>query len=149
MAVQKSRKTPSKRGMHRSHSALRHPRCRLTQERRNSFASSDFPRWILSRQEGVADQGGRGSGRRISRQPSRQPSRGQLRTVSAPLHIAIDAMSGDRGPSVSVPAALAAAREFSDVRFTLTGRQADLQRELAGSRRRPMSLALFASKWSR
>src|SRR6202451_3909411 len=42
-------------------------------------------------------------------------------------------MSGDRGPSVSVPAALAAAREFSDVRFTLTGRQADLQRELKGA----------------
>jgi phosphate acyltransferase len=55
-----------------------------------------------------------------------------LRTVSAPLHIAIDAMSGDRGPSVSVPAALAAAREFRDVRFTLTGRQADLERELTG-----------------
>jgi glycerol-3-phosphate acyltransferase PlsX len=56
-----------------------------------------------------------------------------LRTVSAPLHIAIDAMSGDRGPSVSVPAALAAAREFRDVRFTLTGRQPDLERELAGA----------------
>jgi glycerol-3-phosphate acyltransferase PlsX len=56
-----------------------------------------------------------------------------LRTVSAPLHIAIDAMSGDRGPSVSVAAALAAAREVRDVRFTLTGRQADLERELAGA----------------
>ena len=54
-------------------------------------------------------------------------------SVSAPLHIAIDAMSGDRGPSVSVAAALAAAREFRDVRFTLTGRQADLERELAGA----------------
>ena len=53
--------------------------------------------------------------------------------MSAPLHIAIDAMSGDRGPSVSVPAALAAAREYGDVRFTLTGRQADLQRELGGA----------------
>jgi glycerol-3-phosphate acyltransferase PlsX len=42
-------------------------------------------------------------------------------------------MSGDRGASVSVPAAVAAAREFPDVRFTLTGRQADLQRELAGT----------------
>src|SRR6202047_2732504 len=41
-------------------------------------------------------------------------------------------MSADRGPSVSVPAALAAAREFRDVRFTLTGRQADLERELTG-----------------
>jgi glycerol-3-phosphate acyltransferase PlsX len=65
--------------------------------------------------------------------------------VSAPLHIAIDAMSGDRGPSVSVPAALAAAREYSDVRFTLTGRQADLQRELAGAAL-PNVHCLFASE---
>ena len=42
-------------------------------------------------------------------------------------------MSGDRGPSISVPAALAAAREFADVRFTLVGRQAELERELASS----------------
>jgi glycerol-3-phosphate acyltransferase PlsX len=53
--------------------------------------------------------------------------------VSALLHIAIDAMSGDRGPSVCVPAALAAAREFPDVRFTLVGRQTDLERELGGA----------------
>ena len=39
-------------------------------------------------------------------------------------------MSGDRGPSVCVPAALAAAREYKDVRFTLIGRPADLEREL-------------------
>jgi phosphate acyltransferase len=52
--------------------------------------------------------------------------------VSAPLHIAVDAMSGDKGTSVSVPAALAAAREFSDVRFTLIGRQPDLESELKG-----------------
>jgi glycerol-3-phosphate acyltransferase PlsX len=68
-----------------------------------------------------------------------------LRTVTAPLHIAIDAMSGDRGPSVSVPAALAAAREFPDVRFTLTGRQADLQRELAGATL-PNVSCLFATE---
>jgi glycerol-3-phosphate acyltransferase PlsX len=53
--------------------------------------------------------------------------------VSALLHIAIDAMSGDHGPSVSVPAAVAAAREFSDVRFTLIGREAELQRELGST----------------
>jgi len=53
--------------------------------------------------------------------------------VSALLHIAIDAMSGDHGPSVSVPAAVAAAREFSDVRFTLIGRQPDLERELGSA----------------
>jgi len=67
--------------------------------------------------------------------------------VSAPLHIAIDAMSGDRGPSVSVPAALAAAREYSDVRFTLTGRQADLQRELSGATATPPNVhCLFATE---
>ena len=65
--------------------------------------------------------------------------------MSAPLHIAIDAMSGDRGPSVSVPAAIAAAREFNDVRFTLTGRQADLQRELSGATL-PNVGCLFASE---
>jgi glycerol-3-phosphate acyltransferase PlsX len=51
--------------------------------------------------------------------------------VSAPLHIAIDAMSGDRGPTVCVPAAVAAAQAYADVRFTLVGRQADLELELA------------------
>jgi glycerol-3-phosphate acyltransferase PlsX len=56
-----------------------------------------------------------------------------LTQVTAPLHIAIDAMSGDRGPSVSVPAAVAAAHEFSDVRFTLIGRQPDLERELGSA----------------
>src|SRR3984885_2941247 len=65
--------------------------------------------------------------------------------MSAPLHIAIDAMSGDRGPSVSVPAALAAAREYHDVRFTLTGRQADLERELAGATL-PNVSCLFATE---
>ena len=34
---------------------------------------------------------------------------------------------------MSIPAALAAAREHPEVRFTLIGRQADLQRELAGA----------------
>ncbi len=42
-------------------------------------------------------------------------------------------MSGDHGLSVSVPAAVAAAREFSDVRFTLIGRQAELERELGST----------------
>jgi glycerol-3-phosphate acyltransferase PlsX len=55
--------------------------------------------------------------------------------VSAPLHIAIDVMSGDRGPSVCVPAALAAATKHPDVRFTLVGRERDLNRELTGALR--------------
>jgi glycerol-3-phosphate acyltransferase PlsX len=53
--------------------------------------------------------------------------------VSTPLHIAIDAMSGDGGPSVCVPAALAAAREFTDVRFTLIGAKAELDSRLAAA----------------
>ena len=53
-------------------------------------------------------------------------------------------MSGDRGPSVSVPAAVAAAREFSDVRFTLIGRQPDLERELGSARLSNVS-CLFAA----
>jgi len=40
-------------------------------------------------------------------------------------------MSGDHGPSVCVPGALAAAREFPDVRFTLIGREADLATQMA------------------
>ena len=64
--------------------------------------------------------------------------------MSAPLHIAIDAMSGDRGAAVSVPAALAAARQFSDTRFTLTGRQVDLERELKGEKPANVS-CLFAN----
>ncbi len=43
-------------------------------------------------------------------------------------------MSGDRGPSTCVPAALAAARDFPDVRFTLIGRAADLEREMGEGR---------------
>ena len=54
-------------------------------------------------------------------------------------------MSGDKGPSVSVAAALAAARAFADVRFTLTGRQVDLEREIAGTSLPNLS-CLFASE---
>jgi phosphate acyltransferase len=43
-------------------------------------------------------------------------------------------MSGDGGPSVCVPAALAAARVFPDTRFTLIGSQADLVSTLAAAK---------------
>ena len=66
--------------------------------------------------------------------------------MSAQLHIAIDAMSGDGGPAVCVPAALAAAREFPDVRFTLIGRQPDLERQLAGASRSANLGCLFAAE---
>src|SRR6202522_3757742 len=42
-------------------------------------------------------------------------------------------MSGDCGPTVCAPAALAAAREFADVRFTLIGGRSELDRQLAAA----------------
>jgi glycerol-3-phosphate acyltransferase PlsX len=54
-------------------------------------------------------------------------------------------MSGDCGPSVCVPAALAAAAEFPDVRFTLVGRQSELEQRL-GSSRPPNIECLFAEQ---
>ena len=54
-------------------------------------------------------------------------------SVSA-LQIAIDVMSGDCGPSVCVPAALGAAREFPDVRFILIGGRAELDARLAAAK---------------
>jgi glycerol-3-phosphate acyltransferase PlsX len=65
--------------------------------------------------------------------------------LSAPLHIAIDAMSGDCGPSVCVPAAIAAAAEFPDVRFTLVGRPSELEHRL-GSAKPPNIEYLFAEQ---
>jgi phosphate acyltransferase len=52
--------------------------------------------------------------------------------VSATINIAVDVMSGDRGPAVCVPAALGAAAIYPDVMFTLVGRGADIERELSG-----------------
>ena len=48
-------------------------------------------------------------------------------------------MSGDRGPAVCVPAAIAAAAAHPDVQFTLVGREADMERELVG--RNPRNIA--------
>jgi len=53
--------------------------------------------------------------------------------MTAALQIAVDAMSGDHGPSVCVPAALNAAREFSDIGIILVGREEDLKRHLNGA----------------
>ena len=61
------------------------------------------------------------------------------------VHIAIDAMSGDRGSSVCVPAAISAARVHEEVRFTLVGRQADMHRELDGTTLPPNVKLMYAS----
>ncbi len=50
--------------------------------------------------------------------------------MSAALPIAVDAMSGDHGASVSVPAALRVISEFKDVELILVGREAELRSQL-------------------
>ena len=62
------------------------------------------------------------------------------------LHIAIDAMSGDRGPSVCVPAALAAAREFPDVRFHLDRRTSRAGARTRGRARAATSICLYSAQ---
>ena len=53
MAVQKSRKTPSKRGMRRSHNALKNPALSEDQETGETHLRlSYYCRWLLSRQTG-------------------------------------------------------------------------------------------------
>ncbi len=47
--------------------------------------------------------------------------------------VAIDAMGGDHGPSVTVPAALAFVDAFADARVILVGREDALDRALAGA----------------
>ena len=50
------------------------------------------------------------------------------------IHMALDAMGGDHGPRVTVPAALSALSEYADLHLTLVGQPAALEAEL--SRRR-------------
>lgn len=47
------------------------------------------------------------------------------------VHMSLDAMGGDFGPSVVVPAALAALAEYTDLHLTLVGRPEILEKELA------------------
>lgn len=51
--------------------------------------------------------------------------------MKQPVHIALDAMSGDHGPSVTVPAALAAIRNHPLLQLTLVGDEPTLMRLLA------------------
>jgi len=53
--------------------------------------------------------------------------------VSAALQIAVDAMSGDHGPAVCVPAAVDAARGFPDIHIVLVGRDQEIRRHLNGA----------------
>lgn len=55
-------------------------------------------------------------------------------SVSRPLTIALDAMGGDFGPSVVVPAALDYLAQARDVALVLVGNEAAIRKELSGAR---------------
>ncbi|BBP46268.1 phosphate acyltransferase [Thiosulfatimonas sediminis] len=48
------------------------------------------------------------------------------------INIAIDAMGGDRGLAVTVPASIDALKKFSDIHVILVGKQAEIEQVLAG-----------------
>lgn len=52
------------------------------------------------------------------------------------VHMSLDAMGGDFGPSVVVPAALSALAEYNDLHLTLVGRAEALENELSRRRAR-------------
>lgn len=54
--------------------------------------------------------------------------------VSSSITLSLDAMGGDHGPSVVVPAAQRFLRDFPDCRLILVGREEDILRHLPGGR---------------
>ena len=60
------------------------------------------------------------------------------------ITIAIDAMGGDHGPSVTVPAALNFLGEFTQSRVILVGRRAAIDAELARAKSRILTAAVRA-----
>ena len=85
MAVHQNKKSPSRRGMRRSHDHLSAPRDRgRADQRRDAPAPPRQPDRLLPRQEGRQDAG----------------------RVGALITVAVDCMGGDHGPHVTVPAAL-------------------------------------------
>lgn len=74
---------------------------------------------------------GEGLSRRLTATPT--PTKPAQSRGTAPLTvtIALDAMGGDHGASVTVPAALAALKDYPELRLTLVGQHDVLQRELA------------------
>ena len=128
MAVQQNKKSPAKRGMHRAHDFI----CEAAAgggagERRSALASPHQPERLLPRQEGRQDQS-----RRVIRlhaahgRPARVAPLGSAQRRSrvqelAIVTVAIDAMGGDHGPPVTVPAALEFLDVAPDARVVLVG----------------------------
>ena len=116
MAVQQNKKSPSKRGMHRAHDSLAEPAARGgAGHGRGAPAPPHQPQRLLPRQEGRHDQG-----RRVGVTPA-----------AMPVTVAIDAMGGDHGPSVTLPAALEFLEETPDARVIAVGLEAPLRAALA------------------
>ena len=137
MAVQQNKKSPSKRGMHRAHDFAAEPAARGgARHRRGASAPPHQPQRLLPRQEGRQDQGrrvGRPAGRvgDRGRPPGRTAGRRPGGSLRMPVTVAVDAMGGDHGPSVTLAAALEFLEETPDARVIAVGLEAPLRAALA------------------
>ncbi len=126
MAVQQNKKSPSKRGMHRSHDHLGTPPCgRRADHGRDAPAPPHLAVGLLPRQEGHPDQG-----------------LTDAHGVTVKTVIAVDAMGGDHGPKVTVPACLDFLAAHPDAELLLVGQPRALDHELSRLASRPSRLSV-------
>src|SRR5258707_14968033 len=100
MAVQKSRKTPSKRGMHRSHSALAAPAVSIEPKSGETHSPHRISHHGFYRGKKVLQTKADAS---AGEDKAFNPAASELRTASSPLQITIDAKSVIVGPYASGP----------------------------------------------
>ena len=114
MAVHQNKKSPSRRGMHRSHDHLSAPALAVeptTGEThlRHHISPTGFYR-----------------GKKVVKTKARR--------VAALITVAVDCMGGDHGPHVTVPAALEFQARLPDVDVVLVGLRDAIEAELAARR---------------
>ena len=138
MAVQQNKKSPSKRGMHRAHSALTSPPLAVEPVTGEAHLRHHIsPNGYLPRQAGRQDQG--------------RANRSARQAVAMPVTVAVDAMGGDHGPSVTLAAALTFLERTPDARVIAVGQDAPAQggaRAAALAGRSTGSPCMRRAKWS-
>src|SRR5690606_21199261 len=103
---------------------------------RNPSASSRQPQRLLPRPQGSASQG------RVSEAASSNAPTGLRRRIvfslsTMDITVAIDVMGGDHGPHVTIPAALKALKQHSEINIVLVGLTEVIEAELARCKATP------------
>src|SRR5262249_16222245 len=125
MAVQQNRKSPSKRGMHRSHDGLSNPPLALEPTTgevhlRHHISPTGYYR-----------------GKKVIKTKSDYPGipprhrPAAEERIQMDVTVAVDCMGGDHGVHVTVPAALACLQRDPDAACVLVGQRVAIERELA------------------